>query len=648
MQRNISLIIGMIAFFMTSSLLAQRDKSYILQNTDTAALRKMAVEFANTYRTEHARAIAMATAMGWDTVNLERLDSRGNPIYIGTHNNDAATMTHTTTLRNNTGVQGQDMIIGEWDEGYARTTHQDLTGRVTIKDSGGSIASHSTHVGGTLIGRPPADEGDDSKGMAPYANLHTYTWTSDLTEMTTAAAQGLLVSNHSYGDHAGWKPEDTDENGCLFGGTDWTWYGPSDQYISGGDDIKFGQYNSESEDVDSICWNAPYYLPVLAAGNDHNDNPDEGIVCADVVRNGTGGTYEDYDMDIHPPGDGQQVSSIATWANAKNLLTVGNLEDDEDINESSSRGKTDDGRIKPDICGNGTELWSADSASDDDYSYKTGTSMASPNVAGSLLLLQQYYEELHGNNGTYMKSATLKGLAIHTAQDLGWFGPDYTFGWGLLDASAAGAVILDDATNSSGQNESRILEKEFSTTQASDSYYFNGGNSIPCKITICYTDRPGTGSDNHNETSPELKHDLDIRLYSVNTGNLVALPFAHGTDDWIPDLGDNDVDNIEQLFLSNPGNGLYELRVTVEGSLTTNQKYSLLVSGQDNTCQTNITHGTGAISSFIYRASNNIISQGNVWNNQYVTYQAANSVKLTPGFKAVPGSRFVANTKGCN
>ena len=64
----------MIAFFMTSSLLAQRDKSYILQNTDTAALRKMAVEFANTYRTEHARAIAMATAMGWDTVNLERLD----------------------------------------------------------------------------------------------------------------------------------------------------------------------------------------------------------------------------------------------------------------------------------------------------------------------------------------------------------------------------------------------------------------------------------------------------------------------------------------------------------------------------------------------------------------------------------------------
>ena len=40
--------------------------------------------------------------------------------------------------------------------------------------------------------------------------------------------------------------------------------------------------------------------------------------------------------------------------------------------------------------------------------------MASPNVAGSLLLLQEHYNNL---NGEFMKSATLKGLACHTATD---------------------------------------------------------------------------------------------------------------------------------------------------------------------------------------------------------------------------------------
>ena len=103
-------------------------------------------------------------------------------------------------------------------------------------------------------------------------------------------------------------------------------------------------------------------------------------------------------------------------------------------NSSSSEGPADDLRIKPDIMGNGTGLYSTYESADAVYSTISGTSMASPNVAGTLLLLQQHYKNVTNN---FMKAATLKGLACHTADDAGNIGPDPVFGWGLLNAKKA-------------------------------------------------------------------------------------------------------------------------------------------------------------------------------------------------------------------
>src|SRR5690606_13980848 len=89
-----------------------------------------------------------------------------------------------------------------------------------------------------------------------------------------------------------------------------------------------------------------------------------------------------------------------------NLLSV-------TINGSSSQGPTDDYRIKPDITGNGSGVYSTLDNADNAYGNLTGTSMAAPNVTGSLLLLQEHYKNL--NNGNFMRAATLKGLALHTA-----------------------------------------------------------------------------------------------------------------------------------------------------------------------------------------------------------------------------------------
>ena len=79
-------------------------------------------------------------------------------------------------------------------------------------------------------------------------------------------------------------------------------------------------------------------------------------------------------------------------ANAQdaNIDASGNLVS-VSINSSSSEGPCDDYRIKPDITGNGTGLYSTYETADNAYNSITGTSMASPNVTGTLVLLQQHY-----------------------------------------------------------------------------------------------------------------------------------------------------------------------------------------------------------------------------------------------------------------
>ncbi len=98
---------------------------------------------------------------------------------------------------------------------------------------------------------------------------------------------------------------------------------------------------------------------------------------------------------------------------------------------------------KPDIVADGVNLLSSIATSNTAYATFSGTSMSSPSVAGSLLLLQEYYSQLHG--GAFMRSATLKGLVIHTADEAGpGPGPDYQFGFGLVNMQKAAAVITSN------------------------------------------------------------------------------------------------------------------------------------------------------------------------------------------------------------
>ena len=94
--------------------------------------------------------------------------------------------------------------------------------------------------------------------------------------------------------------------------------------------------------------------------------------------------------------------------------------------------------------------------------------MSAPGVSGSLLLLQELSYKLTNKP---IRSATLKALAVHTANEAGTNpGPDYKFGWGLLNTSEA-AITLNNALSSNNASSSTdLVYEENIQNQASKTY----------------------------------------------------------------------------------------------------------------------------------------------------------------------------------
>ena len=460
------------------------------------------------------------------------------PIYVTTHNVGSAEATRTNFLHPGGGLnldlEGDDMIIGVWDGDNVRDTHTefqslDLTAgtRISSPDFGASDAysNHATHVAGTIIA---SGLNESAKGMAPKASVISYDWDSDSVEAGNESLDnGLLLSNHSYG-----IPVQQNDN--L-------------NYL-------MGSYGAESREWDAITHLAEYYLPVISAGNDGTTEYN-------------GGLANNYDKLI---GNKTSKNTLVV-ANASNpyILENGDLLF-MNINSSSSQGPTDDGRIKPDISGDGTSVYSTVASTDNSYGFMTGTSMSAPNVSGTLLLLQEYYNQV---NGYFMKASTLKALVCHTADDDNTVGPDPVFGWGLLNAKFAAETIQDDNNNLAQIHEGSLNSGETYT------YSLSCGSGGPLKATLCWTDPPGSVNNTLNSPSPALVNDLDLRVSGNGTTYFPWKLDANNPQSWAT-KGDNIVDTVEGIQINSAQSGNYTITVSNKGSLLDGlQNFSLVITG---------------------------------------------------------------------
>ena len=506
-------------------------------------------------------------------IHFQSINDIGEALYLVNHSNGlAANQTRTNQLYSE-GILGLNLTgksdtmsgkLGIWDGGGVMVNHQELIGRVITENTGIASDIHATHVGGTLIAQ---GINSNAKGMSNGANLRAWDFNSDNRELNDNK-QSLLVSNHSYGYVAGWDFSST-KNG-------WVWYGNDKVSIT--EDYKFGLYDDNTVTLDKIAFEAPQFLMFKSAGNSRNSNgpPKAG----DLYYLNTPVNEVDTSRVVRSKNNGYDI--ISTTGNAKNIVTVGSVDligfaptkaSDVRVSSFSAWGPTDDGRIKPDIVGVGSEIYSTSNASTTAYAGLSGTSMSSPQVAGSAFLLQQLYNRLNKNN--FMRAATLKGILLHSALDIGPVGPDYQTGWGLLNAESAARIILN-------KDESyKIVEGTLANNQSGSIPVVASGKG-DLVATISWTDPEASASASIlNDRTPRLVNDLDIRIKD-NKGTYLPFILDPAAPSNLAVPGDNIRDNIEKIIIVGaiPGKN-YELTYSHKKTLKDNkaQDFTIILSG---------------------------------------------------------------------
>jgi hypothetical protein len=442
-------------------------------------------------------------------------------------NNVARPILHAEVVVNGTQYQGDGEVIAVADTGFDRgstsNVHPAFTGRVARLYALGRPSppkandphGHGTHVAGSALGDGNSPTmGGAIQGTAPRAML---------------VLQSTLDSSGSLGGipadlHDLFEPPYDDDNARVHTNS----WGATTPGLP---------YDASAQEIDDVVWNHQDLVICFAAGNDGTDANGNGVVDA---------------------------GSIGSQSAAKNCITVGASEGDRPAFEPSygtywpsdfpadpvksdrqaddpdglvgfsSRGPTKERRFKPDVVAPGTCILSTLSravatpstdfgtSSDSLFFFDSGTSMATPLVAGCTAVLR---ETLVSNGAPKPSAALIKALLINGAVALaGQYSPteagaspNNNSGWGRVDL--AGSVIIPGPDANGGFGEGGPLKQGDSDTievdipkrsphpgAADEEDVAPAAGGATFKITLVWSDPPGAA----------LQNDLDLIVQAAN------------------------------------------------------------------------------------------------------------------------------------
>ena len=336
-------------------------------------------------------------------VNPRDMAQSEGVIYIHPHidpkicNSEARTVLK-SDIAHAQGITGVNEVIAITDTGIYRAhemfsniskilTTIDIAG--DSSGMGGDGDGHGTHVAGSVAGDAPGLNAWNKEDGEGYA--------------------AKLIAVKVFSNDGDWVAGDNEYNfwkqaylaGAKINNNSW------------GADSN-GSYLSTDYDADQICTENPEYILAVANGN-----------------------------------AGPAAETVGSPAVAKNVISVGACvtRSPNDLASFSSRGPTNDGRIKPDIVAPGTTITSALSQTVNGYVDMQGTSMATPQIAGVSALVRQYFKEgkypvisgSHNPSSALVKAMLINGAVEMTGIDADRQGelkfPNNSQGWGRVDIS---------------------------------------------------------------------------------------------------------------------------------------------------------------------------------------------------------------------
>lgn len=361
--------------------------------------------------------------------------------------------------------------------------HIDFAGRLT-NHSTDTTGVHGDHVAGIIAGGGNFDP--ITSGNARGADLHAYDNYQNLYNVNTDYnLYGVRITSNSLGQS------------CNSG------------------------YDADAQASDGLILSKPSLMSVHSAGN-------SGSTTCGGVANGyytiTGG-----------------------YKSGKNVIAVGNVDYNDVINSSSSKGPSEDGRIKPEVVAVGTNVYSTQPYNN--YSYNTGTSMACPAVSGTLASLWQAYRDTHA--GADPRSDVMKAILLNTSDDLGTRGPDYTYGFGRVNARRAYDVIAND----------QFFIDSTETFSTNEHYITVPPGTKQVKVMLYWHEIEGNLA-----SSIALVNNLNLRMKDDNSTIYQPWVLNHSTNPALlaqPAIKGNDsLNNMEQITIDSMAAGDYAILVS--------------------------------------------------------------------------------------